>query len=188
MPGRPWNLALGSRGARLPQRVNSLASTWPLVQNVGIAIEPDRARQGEAVTVTVSGPADFDPSYLLMQVVSGSGTALLPRRLPTYARQRHGNPDIYEATIETASYEPGEYIVDVSSSESFRPQNTVSGRFTVVPPTPLVLGASMRGSGAFTCKNGHGRLVRDPYKQSYDCRHCSYSVSYEDLYRMGITP
>lgn len=38
------------------------------------------------------------------------------------------------------------------------------------------------------CKNGHGMLVKEPYTQAYVCAKCDYVVSYEDLYRMGITP
>lgn len=117
------------------------------MEGVEIAVKPERARRGEAVAVIVYGLEGYNLTSLLMQVVAGKNAAIMlpPRRLGTYASPRQVRADVYDSVIETASYEPGEYIVDVSGSERFEARHTASKRFTVVASRPMARGAGLAG-------------------------------------------
>jgi len=93
----------------------------------------------------VYGMANYSPSGLLMQVVAARNAGVMrpPRRLDAYASPGHDGSGAYVSTIEAGSYEPGEYIVDVSPSDDFKARCTVSKKFTVIPSRPIARSAGM---------------------------------------------
>lgn len=107
-------------------------------------VEPDPVEQGEIAIVTVSLPANSDPSGWLMRVVSAQGSVVvLPARgLDTYVA-RTPQPGTHECEVDTAAFKPGVYLVDISPMASFELSDTASARFTVDHPMPIVISANM---------------------------------------------
>ncbi|MDD9808249.1 MAG: hypothetical protein OXU37_04765 [Thaumarchaeota archaeon] len=116
------------------------------MKGVEISVEPNPVRQNEAVTITVSTHDGGDPTGWLLRLVAAEGPIKLPpRRLDAYGDPRQGKADTYDCKVSTVTFEPGDYLVDLSPKGSFDPLEIASKRFTVVPQRIVIATAGTTG-------------------------------------------
>lgn len=131
------------------------------VKGVKIGVDPDPVIRSGTLTVTVSVP-DGDPSVWFMRIVAvrGSPIRLAPRGLDTYGSPREGEHGTYDCRIQTAGFEPGEYLVDLAHNGAFDSPGMVSKKFAVEPQEIVVTSAGGSEPGRGLGHGGPGRDLR----------------------------